>query len=245
MLRDLELLSQLQEIDIRIHEQELAKEQLPATVKELDTAIGKAKAGLESAEGKTRETESELKAIEEQVQKAREGLEKSQDRLNSIKTNREYDAVHAEIEGQKNVIQSSSNKIKKLSDEIVRLKTCTETVSQDYEKIKAENEPKLTELKTKIDAIDSVITLIEKERREITSLIDKSILRTYELIRNRRKNGKVLSLVGDARTCTMCYKVLESQLINEIKRSTKLITCQNCGSIFIWTGNISQAAERH
>jgi predicted nucleic acid-binding Zn-ribbon protein len=33
----------------------------------------------------------------------------------------------------------------------------------------------------------------------------------------------------------VCYKVLEPHLVSDIKRATKLILCQNCGSIFVWT----------
>jgi predicted nucleic acid-binding Zn-ribbon protein len=31
--------------------------------------------------------------------------------------------------------------------------------------------------------------------------------------------------------------VLETQLLSEIRRGSKMITCQNCGSIFIWGDN--------
>jgi uncharacterized protein len=238
MLRDLEYLIQLQEIDQKIHEQEVAKEQLPATVSELELTIEKAKNGMEAAARKLTETENELKGFEDQIVQAQLGLEKSQERLNSIKTNREYDAVHAEIETQKGIIHSSESRKKKLTDHIAALKTQSEAAQVEFEKVKSENEPKLVELKAKIASIDSVIAGIETERATVTPQINKSILRTYDLIKNRRKNGKVISLVAESRTCTVCYKVLEPQLMNEIKRSTKLILCQNCGSIFVWSGKL-------
>jgi len=74
----------------------------------------------------------------------------------------------------------------------------------------------------------------------VAPLINKSILRTYDLIRKRRKQGRVISHVTETRTCSVCYKELEPQLMNEIKRSSKLIMCQSCGSIFIWTENKDQ-----
>ena len=97
MIRDLEYLIQLQEIDLRIHEQELAKELLPAMVKELEETVEKAKKAMEAVAGKADQAEKELTALAEQTLQAQTGLERSQTRLNSIKTNREYDAVHAEI----------------------------------------------------------------------------------------------------------------------------------------------------
>lgn len=238
MLRDLEYLLKVQEIDQRISEQELAKEQLPATVKGLKQIIEKAEKSAESAAAKLQESEKEATTFEEQILEAQAGLEKSQGRLNSIKTNREYDAVHAEIETQKNIIASSESRKKKMSDEVAALKTAAEAAAQESARVKNENEPKIAELQTRIEAIDSVIATIVAEREAAVGAVSKAVMRTYNLIRSRRKRGKVLSSVNEERTCTVCFKVLEPQLVNEIKRSTKIITCQNCGSIFVWAGKV-------
>ena len=238
MLRDLEYLLQLQEIDLRIHEQELSKKQLPATVKELRATVEKAQKVMDVALARAQEAEADLLGLDDQIAKAHTGLERSQERLNSIKTNREYDAVHAEIEGQKSIIQSSELRKKKASDEVERQKAAAEAARAEFERIREENDPKINELSTTIASIDSVIAGIEKEREAVATLIKKTILRTYDLIRNRRNNGRVISAVDPSRTCTVCYKVLEPQLVNEIKRSARIILCQNCGSIFVWTEKI-------
>lgn len=244
MLRDLESLVQLQEIDLRIHDQEMAKEQLPATVKELEKIIERAKNELTAASAKLDAAEKELAGFEDQIKKAQENLDKSQTRLNSIKTNREYDAVHGEIESAKNLLHTSEGRKVKLTDDVSKLKTAVETTQQEFEKTKSENDPKIAVLNSKIAAIDSVIAGITKDRDALTPQITKSTLRMYDQILKRRKTGKrVISLVNNSRTCTVCFKMLESQLLNEIKRSTKLITCQSCGSIFVWSEGKEPAAQ--
>jgi hypothetical protein len=226
MLRDIEYLMQLQEIDIRIYEQELAKKQLPATVAELQKLMDMARKTMETAQERSKTAEQELLTLEDQMIKAEENLAKSQERLNSIKTNREYDAVHAEIETHKGIIHSSEARKKKVAEEIDRQKEAAKSAIEVFEQVRTENEPKIAELSAAIASIDSVA---------ITPLIAKPILRTYDLIRNRRNHGRVLSEVSSARTCTVCYKVLEPHLVSDIKRAAKLILCQNCGSIFVWT----------
>ena len=79
MLRDLENLIQLQEIDLKIHEQELAKELLPAMVKELEQTVEKVKQTMEAAASKADEAEKELGMLGEQALQAQTGLERSQD----------------------------------------------------------------------------------------------------------------------------------------------------------------------
>jgi hypothetical protein len=236
MLRDMEYLMQLQEIDLRIHEQKLVKKQLPATVAKLQKLIDLARKTMENSLAQAKSTEQELLSLDENMVKAQENLVRSQERLNSIKTNREYDAVHAEIEAQKGIIHSSESRKKKINEEIERQKVVAEVARNEFAQVKAENEPKIAELSATIASIDSVIAGIEREREVLKPLITKSILRTYDLILSRRNHGRVLSEVSTARRiCTVCYKVLEPHLVSDIKRATKLILCQNCGSIFVWT----------
>ena len=240
MLSDIEHLLQLQEIDLRIHQQELAKKELPETVKALEQTVETARSAMEAAIAGVNAAEKGIGDLEEQVVAAQASFERSQDRLNSIKTNREYDAVHAEIETQKNIIQTSEVRKKKLGDETARQKAGAEAAKTEFDRIKAENEPKIAELNANIASIDSVIAGIVKEREAVLPFINKSIMRTYDLIRKRRKNAQVVSCVNEARICSVCHKVLEPQLMNEIKRSSKLIMCQSCGSIFIWTGTVQK-----
>lgn len=234
MLEDLQYLLQLQEIDLRIKEQELAQENFPALVNELKEQVSKAEASFAAIKEKMLKAETEMNNWEEQVQKAHAGLEKSQERLNSIKTNREYDAVHAEIEAQKNIINGAEQRRKNIAADIDKLQAAVSEQQTALEAVTAENTPKIQELQEKIAAIDSTIATITKERDAVLPSIGKHILRQYELIKSKRKTGRVISNISSTRTCAVCHKVLERQLFSEIKRGVKLIFCQSCGSIMVW-----------
>jgi uncharacterized protein len=241
MIEDLIDLKQLQEIDLRIHEQELAQEQYPAAVAELQNAIDKAKTNLSSSSAKLVKAQKENASFDEQIQKSKDMLDKSQERLNSIKTNREYDAVHAEIESQKNILNHAETRKKSLLEEIEKWQGMVEKNSAELKKIEDENEPQIKDLKKKIAAINSTIAEIVKERDVVAPKISKPLLRTYDLIRKKRKTGRAVSNISTTRTCTVCYKVLEPQLYNEIRRGLKMILCQNCGSILIWDETTPQS----
>ena len=234
MLEDLQYLLELQEIDLRIKEQELAQEQFPEQVEKLKEQIAEATEALEKVKVTLGQSEEDKKNWEEQVEKAQEGLERSQERLNSIRTNREYDAVHAEIEAQKNIINSAEHRRNNLSADIERLQTTVAEHEAELERITTENTPQIQELKEKIGAIDSNIAEIMKERDVVVPKLSKHILRQYDLIRSKRKNGRAISIIKPNRTCSICFKVLEPQLFNEIKRGIKVQLCQSCGSIMIW-----------
>lgn len=238
MIKDLELLVQLQSVDLSIHDQLQSQSDLPVQLSSLERSIAAATKAVESFGSQLAANAAEKKLFDEKVLDAKNALEKSQERLNSIKTNREYDAVHAEIENFKNIIAGADAKTRNLLAEADKLTIALEEKKADFDKINAENEPKIADLKSRIASIDSTVAALKREREGIAASVPKSLLRTYDHILSRKKSGKVLSYVGtDSQTCSSCFKVLETQLINEIRRGTKLLTCQNCGAIFVWGEN--------
>jgi hypothetical protein len=235
MIHDLESLIQLQKIDVRIHQLIQSQADYPKELAELEAAISRAKRSADSVSEKMASLDNEKKSMKEKVEDAKNALEKSQERLNSIKTNREYDAVHNEIETFKSVIAGADGHTKHIDEELDKQKLALDANTAEYEKIKSENEVKIAVLSKKISSIDTSIAQLRHERGAISTTVPKPLLRTYEHILSRRKTGRVLSFVNnEAQTCSSCFKVLETQLLNEIRRGSKMITCQNCGSIFIW-----------
>jgi uncharacterized protein len=245
MIHDLESLIQLQKIDVRIHQLVQSQADYPKELAQLEAGVSKAKRAVDSISKKMGDLDEEKKSEKEKVEDAKTALEKSQGRLNSIKTNREYDAVHAEIETFKSVIAGADGRSKHIDEDFEKQKLALDTNTADYEKIKAENEIKITDLSTKISSIDSSIAQLKQERAKISAGVPKPLLRTYEHILSRRKTGKVLSFVNnETQTCSSCFKVLETQLLSEIRRGSKMITCQNCGSIFIWGDDVDEKEEK-
>lgn len=235
MHKDLEKLIQLQSIDLRIHEIQHSKKEFPKTVEALQAAMAKVQESVKNIEAQAAELVAEKKSLQEKASDAETALKKSEERLNTIKTNREYDAVHAEIEAHKRTIEQSHSHAAGLDKDIAARQASSEEAQKEINKVKGENEPQIADLQAKIATIDSQIAEVKKERDALVPLISKPSLRTYEYIIKKRKNAQVLSMVeGKRRICGVCHKVLESQLLNEIKKGDKILTCQSCGSIFVW-----------
>ena len=235
MIAELESLIALQQIDLQISEQNRAKEEFPATIAELQKAIQKAQAALDGLTKKQQAVLNEKKTIEEKISLAKASLDKSQDLLNSIKTNREYDAVHTQIENFKQVVSGGDARLKTFDQDAQQLQQAIEAAQANLDNIKAENDPKIAEITAKVDVIDAAVNEAVAQRDAVVAKIPKALLRTYQYILKGRKNGKVLSFITEeTRTCSVCFKVLEPQLVNEIRKAAKVIICQNCGSLYVW-----------
>lgn len=234
MANDLQFLIELQNIDNRIHELEKSKEEYPRQVEEFEARISEPKEEIEYLEKKLAENEDERKKIQSQITDSQLALEKSEERLNAITTNREYDAVHTEIAAQKATVSQGEARLKTLLSEDEHLTESLESARKTYEEAKAESQPQIDDLKQKIASIDSDIAKVQKKRNKITPKLIPANLRTYEHIHSRRKNGRVVSLISDAGNCSICYKMLERQRINEVRKGQRLQICESCGSILIW-----------
>jgi len=235
MMSDLESLIQLQEIDVKISELKRAQEEFPAAISTFSSAIKSASGSVEAAGKKLAESVAEKKSIEDKLADAKLQLDKSQERLNTIKTNREYDAVHTQIENFKNTLAGGDSKLKALAQNSEQLQQSMDAAAAELEKVKLENGPKIDEIQAKIDTLSASIAELTERRGKITGSVSKSLLRTYDYILKRRKNGQVLSFVdAEKRTCSVCHKILEPHLMSEIRRGAKMTTCQSFGSIFIW-----------
>jgi len=234
MIQDLEYLVKLQEIDLRVREQELAKEQYPVAAADLEKRIESAKEMSAAAGGRLTRLSAEIEAAADQAAKLRESLSKSQERLSSIQTNREYDAVHKEIEAQKALLASAEGRKAALESDMEKGKAELAESEKAYENAKAELQPQIDELKAKIGKIDSVIAEIMEERAKVSPMVSLPTMRTYDSIRKKKKSGRAISMVGKEKTCGVCFMILQPQLCSEIRRGTKIILCESCGSMFVW-----------
>jgi predicted nucleic acid-binding Zn-ribbon protein len=235
MIAELESLIKLQHIDARISELVRAKEGFPATIAALEGSVKKSQDGLDALKKKQNEALDRKKEVEGKIADAKAHLDKSQDLLNSIKTNREYDAVHTQIENFKHLVSGGDAQLKSFDQEIERLQQSVDKAKEELDVVTTEKGPQIAELKSKIDTISASISLVTSERDAVIALVPKALLRTYDHILKRRKNGQVLSFVnGDSRTCSICHKILEMQLVNEIRKANQVMICQNCGSLFVW-----------
>jgi uncharacterized protein len=235
MHADLTALINLQRIDARITELTREREIFPSSISQFEAAIKKSRDVVDNLTKKMATLLQEKKTLEEAIANAKAHLDKSQDLLNSIKTNREYDAVHTQIENFKTIVSSGDAKIKKFDTDTSELQQLIETATAELEKTAGENDSKIAEIKGKMDVIGASIAQMTEERNAVIGSVPKSLLRTYNYILKGRKNGQVLSYItAGQRTCSVCFKILEAQLVNEIRKSEAVIICQNCGSIFIW-----------
>lgn len=245
MLKDFETLIQMQEIDLAIHALELAQQKLPHDVADLELELKRAGESVETARKKITDLRTEERQTSDLIISSKAMLERSNERLNSITTNREYDALHTEIANHQAAGLNAEARLKTLAQEAEVLQAALAEQEQQYNQFKTESEPRLAECRAKVATLESERQALIARRLTLVPTVAKIYLRPYEQMMLRKKDHIVVGVLSNQshRTCAVCHKVLEIQLVNEIRRGNKIVYCQTCGSIMLWDDRDPNKAE--
>jgi predicted nucleic acid-binding Zn-ribbon protein len=235
MRETLDMLTKLQEIDQKVDGLADSKVNLPGQIENLKKQVQELEDFISQGEENLAQLEKEKREGELNLQEAQDELKKYQQQLYRIKTNREYDAIQAEIDAQK-------TKISEHEESILNIMTASEELAEtlderrgELEAVKAENVPKWEQLERDLSSIEDKMAMERDHRKNVTVRMEKNLLNTYERIR-KVKNGLAIVAIRK-RACGGCFKTLPPQKIQEIRRTNRIITCENCGRILYWDDN--------
>jgi len=229
-----ELLLKLQGLDYQLGELERSKDYLPDMIANLDAKIKAARASLAELHDQLEATKLEHRRLELRVKDRTADLEKLKSQMTLIKTNKEYDALSREIDNTKNDITESEDRIIEALEAIEQLGKDIEARAIEVEDIEKTNGEQLASIKLEIDSVGDKIKIKTGERQNVLVRLDAPLIAVYERVRRGKGAGAVVAIRHGA--CSGCFKTHPPQLIQEIRKGERVITCDSCGRILIWDG---------
>jgi hypothetical protein len=227
----LKLLFALQQIDSGLDELQELKGDLPRIVANLESQLQAKKALREELENtvklsivKRDETDTEILTLKEKI-------EKYKTQQFQIKTNKQYDALAREID-------HSQDTITKLAKEMEALEARASLAKEDAVKLLPEIEALENELAEKRAELEEVNKehedeelKLQHEREKITVKIQKNDLQLYERIRKAKGGKAVVPVKRNA--CGGCYNRVPPQTVLELRKNSRIITCERCGRVLV------------
>ena len=225
-------LYKLQTIDSKVDEIGILKGALPMEVGDLEDEIAGLDKRISRNEGSIGEFENEISRHNGNIKDSEALITKYEKQLESVKNNREYDALNKEIELQRLEILLSQKKIKEIA---VKLEAKQETVDASKLRLEGKNkdlEVKKVELEKIIAKTEKEEAKLKKEAEKIRKKIEARLLKSYDKIRGRYKNGLAVAVVA-REACGGCFNRIPPQVIIEIGNSKKIIACEHCGRVLV------------
>jgi hypothetical protein len=221
----------LQLVDDQLDKLEELRGDLPNMVRSLENNINAYRTEISEKEIAQKESVEKRAQNEEEVEKLKESQKKFKAQLYQVRNNKEYDALTKEID-------HSDEQIAKLEAENNALADLSKSLSEQIEEVK----PKLTELEDELKEREADLKEIIKaneneeavllaERKKNEEQVKKPDLSVYMRIR-KAKRGKAVSTIKRS-ACSGCHNIVPSQRQLEIRRNTRVFTCEYCGRILI------------
>lgn len=233
MKEDLKYLLRLQEIDNQIFNIQLSKEKIPQEIEEVSNLLVDKKAQMEHAKNTVAELEKSKRAIESEIKMEEERIKKDKERLMQVKTNEEYHALLREIDNSKREISDRETNIIKFLEEIDNAKLKIDEISASLGNLENEMNMKKEELDRFLKDVDQNITLKTKQREEFVGKIKPTLLKKYNVIKEKKGYSEVLIEVVDY-SCKACNMHVPPQMVNEIRSFKEVHVCPTCERILYW-----------
>lgn len=237
-LQTLKALVALQEIDVRIHDLEKDRQQIPARMKEIDQLLEEKRHELSEEKNQLDEVELARRMLESDLKAEKEKIKKWEVRLNEIKSNRDYQALSREIEAARKANLGIEDEILRKMQDIEELKTSVSQKEEDLAEYEKTLRSERSELKKKLDSLNADIAKEESTRGQSLDQIDRRWLAQYDRIRKRRDGVAVVPVLDEH--CQGCYMGIPPQQYNTVLKGEQIVTCPFCHRILYYEKALSE-----
>ncbi|MCX6134142.1 MAG: C4-type zinc ribbon domain-containing protein [Ignavibacteriales bacterium] len=221
----------LQRVDSNLDELHELKGDLPHLVDVLEKKLQEKEALRKGLESTVKGSLVRRDAIELEIVTTKQKIEKYKEQQFQIKTNKQYDALTREID-------LSQERIIALEKEMESTEGKTSIAKQDLEVLNPELEELKKELKDRRAELDLVNKehedeelKLKHERDKLVVRIEKADLKLYARVRSALDGKAVVPVRRNA--CGGCFKRVPPQVAVELRKNSKLMTCEHCGRLLV------------
>jgi uncharacterized protein len=225
---NLQRLQELQVLDSRVAGLERKLEAIPIRIHGIRDGLQQAKASVDAIRGKLDGARKDIRTKEKELEYQAAQRKKLEAKLYEVKTNKEYSAVLAEIE---------SAKVEKdrIEEEILALMELQERLGREVVEADARLRPQEAEAKVQeaaateeLRALEVDVEAARSERESVVRDVPRDLLAQYARLLKGRA-GLAVALVGSNGICSGCRVTLTPQRFNEVRQSSQILVCENCG----------------
>ena len=225
---NLQRLQELQVLDSRVAGLERKLEAIPTRIHGIRDGLQQAKASVDAIRAKLDGARKDIRTKEKELEYQAAQRKKLEAKLYEVKTNKEYSAVLAEIE---------SAKVEKdrIEEEILALMELQERLGREVVEADARLRPQEAEAKVQeaaateeLRALEVDVEAARSERESVVRDVPRDLLAQYARLLKGRA-GLAVALVGSNGICSGCRVTLTPQRFNEVRQSSQILICENCG----------------
>lgn len=223
--QELASLQSLQTLDLQNFSTQQELDDIPKAIKEKQQNVEFMRNLLQKDKGRLDEAENWRVETERDLQLQGDMLANSRNKLQAARNERENKAAQREIDSFRKRIADGEKEMLKILEAIEQCRLAYEEHAREFSELEAALHIEEENAKTRIAELQARVDDSAAERTSLAAKIDTPLLRRYERIQSRL--GRALVEVVDGK-CTGCHFTVLPQLLIELERGEKIISCTNC-----------------
>lgn len=227
----LRLLYSLQQVDMSLDELHELKGDLPRIVARLVQELAQREEGKKELEALIKQSTIGRDQTDLEIITQKELVEKYKAQQFQVKTNKQYDALTREIDHAETKIVQLEKDMETSEGTMIMAKRDLEAFIPQIEELRRELADRGTELDRVNGEHEEEELKLEHDREKLVVRISKQDLTAYDRIR-KAKDGKAIVAVHRG-ACGGCYKRVPPQTVLELRKHSRLLTCEHCGRILV------------
>jgi predicted nucleic acid-binding Zn-ribbon protein len=229
--KNLKLLGELQEIDLKVDSLQGEKDGLLAEVDGLEQQVAGVQSEITAKNGELAAFEEEKQRLEESLVVETDNIARSEARLKEIKTQKEYQAVSKEVSTAKKLKAELEEQILQKIGQIEELKGDITGREENLRALEENVDGQKAEVQKKIEQLEAAIAADSTAREAAVKGLPASVMRRYGLLREQRRGIAVVEAKDGY--CLGCNMQLPPQLYNTLFRGDELIACPHCQRVLL------------
>jgi len=229
MIDNIERLLALQDRDQRIRSLRAELLQVPEERKLRVKQLADCAARLDTAKTRLKEIEVEKKSLEVEAGTKRAAIDRYKNQQLQTRKNEEFTALSHEIAANEKAISQIEDREIVFMEEAEALAPQIQAAEAEFASEKARIDKAISLLDAKIPNVESLISDLEKARKESSEGLDEDLLEQYDRIFHSKGDTAVVPLENEV--CTGCHMKVTNQTALEVRGEKAIVHCPNCGRI--------------
>ena len=222
---ELEKLSKLQELDLKIDKARKMVSSAPHVLRPLEQEITKETAAFTAMQAMAADLEKQKRQLETEIVMDRDRIKNIESRINSVTNNKEFHAASKESEKAKKLIGDREKMIIDLQQKVEAQHKTVADVQARVETLNKQLADRKNEIGGQVGEADKEISAYNGDRQAIVDSINAPLMSRYNRIRTVYNDALVIVKAGH---CASCNVALPPQTYIRVQKGIELITCPNC-----------------
>jgi uncharacterized protein len=237
MKAEIEQVTRLQSLDLKIGELEREIATLPKHIAKIEKTLDSHVRRLEADRAALAANIKERKRLEDDGKVETQKISKLRDQMLGAKTNEQYRAFQNEITYCEDSIRKAEDRILDLMAEAEPLDANVKKAEVALKEEKSHVESEKERARNRTAADQKMVDDGRATRKTLVAAIKPQTMKDYERIR-KKWHGTAVAEVSDGR-CSACQIVLRPQFFQDLRHSSTLMFCESCGRILFYNPPVS------